>query len=181
MSNCLKSSSHSVPSDGIPDSFRHNKTETSRFVFGMTRSRVDDAVCTAHAASCSNNASKIFTSGDAMSPCWHDPRRSETYAVSFARPLPRRAETIARPARVRMRARKPCTFARRRLFGWKVRLLMRNSVMCVLEGTEKSTVNIRMECGCPHKRYSLRDNHLPRQSDLAKHVIITPHMFHHAH
>ena len=30
---------------------------------------------------------------------------------------------IARPARVRMRSRNPCVFARRRLFGWKVRLL----------------------------------------------------------
>src|SRR5437764_9484196 len=30
---------------------------------------------------------------------------------------------MARPARVRMRSRKPCVFARRRLFGWNVRLL----------------------------------------------------------
>src|SRR5689334_18393191 len=29
---------------------------------------------------------------------------------------------IARPARVRIRSRKPCVRARRRLFGWKVRL-----------------------------------------------------------
>ena len=34
----------------------------------------------------------------------------------------RRFDTIARPARVRIRSRKPCTRARRRLFGWKVRL-----------------------------------------------------------
>ncbi len=39
-----------------------------------------------------------------------------------ARPLARRADTIARPARVRIRRRKPCTRARRRLFGWNVRL-----------------------------------------------------------
>lgn len=43
-------------------------------------------------------------------------------AVSSARPLRRRAETIARPARVRIRSRNPCTRARRRLFGWNVRL-----------------------------------------------------------
>ena len=30
---------------------------------------------------------------------------------------------MARPARVRMRSRKPWVLARRRLFGWKVRLL----------------------------------------------------------
>src|ERR1700719_3839171 len=44
-------------------------------------------------------------------------------ADSSLRPLRRRADTMARPARVRMRNRKPCVFARRRLFGWKVRLL----------------------------------------------------------
>lgn len=44
------------------------------------------------------------------------------YAVRDLRPLLRRAETMARPARVRIRVRKPCLWARRRLFGWKVRL-----------------------------------------------------------
>ena len=39
------------------------------------------------------------------------------------RPLRRRAERIDRPARVRIRSRKPCTLCRRRLFGWYVRLL----------------------------------------------------------
>src|SRR5699024_7663741 len=42
-------------------------------------------------------------------------------AVSEARPLRRRAPTMLRPARVRIRRRKPCTFERRRLLGWKVR------------------------------------------------------------
>ena len=46
------------------------------------------------------------------------------YAESSVRPLRRRAARMARPARVRMRSRKPCTLARRRLFGWKVLLLM---------------------------------------------------------
>ena len=44
-------------------------------------------------------------------------------ALSCARPLRRRAARMARPARVRIRSRKPWTFARRRLFGWNVRLL----------------------------------------------------------
>ena len=43
--------------------------------------------------------------------------------LTRARPLRRRAARIARPARVRMRSRNPCVFARRRLFGWNVRLL----------------------------------------------------------
>ena len=44
-------------------------------------------------------------------------------ALSWSRPLCLRAARTARPARVRMRSRKPCVFARRRLFGWNVRLL----------------------------------------------------------
>ena len=51
-------------------------------------------------------------------------------AESSERPLRRRAARMARPARVRMRRRKPCVLARRRLFGWKVRLLTRFSVAC---------------------------------------------------
>ena len=39
------------------------------------------------------------------------------------RPLPRREARMARPARVRIRRRKPCFLCRRRLFGWNVRLL----------------------------------------------------------
>lgn len=44
-------------------------------------------------------------------------------ALNRARPLCRRAATIARPARVRIRSRKPWVRARRRLLGWNVRLL----------------------------------------------------------
>ena len=48
--------------------------------------------------------------------------RLANQAVSERRPLRRRFDTTARPALVRIRRRKPCTRARRRLFGWKVRL-----------------------------------------------------------
>ena len=44
-------------------------------------------------------------------------------AESSERPLRRRAARMLRPARVRIRRRKPWVLARRRLFGWKVRLL----------------------------------------------------------
>ena len=47
----------------------------------------------------------------------------DSQAESLERPLWRRAARMARPARVRIRRRKPCVFARRRLFGWNVRLL----------------------------------------------------------
>ena len=48
-------------------------------------------------------------------------RGSADQADSRVRPLSRRALMIDRPARVRIRARKPCLRARRRVFGWKVR------------------------------------------------------------
>jgi len=67
--------------------------------------------------------------------------------LTRARPLRRRAARIARPALVRMRSRKPCVFARRRLFGWNVRLLTGDSRLgaaycparrpCAHEGTAK--------------------------------------------
>ena len=63
------------------------------------------------------------------------------YAESSVRPLARRAARIERPARVRIRKRKPCTLARRRLFGWKVLLLIVVSPKPSFEG--------RKEVGCP--------------------------------
>jgi len=51
------------------------------------------------------------------------------YAERRERPFPRRAERIARPAREAIRARKPCFLARRRVFGWKVRFVMRTPSM----------------------------------------------------
>lgn len=45
-------------------------------------------------------------------------------AESLRRPLERRFAMMERPARVAMRERKPWVFARRRVLGWKVRLLI---------------------------------------------------------
>ncbi len=45
-------------------------------------------------------------------------RPKQDHTEILARPLRRRFERIERPARVRMRKRKPCTLWRRRLFGW---------------------------------------------------------------
>ncbi len=52
-------------------------------------------------------------------------------ADSSSRPLRRRAARMARPARVRIRSRNPWVLARRRLFGWKVRLLTAISPLSV--------------------------------------------------
>jgi len=58
-----------------------------------------------------------------LSAAAHPGLRRKDQALSRSRPLRRRAASTARPARVRMRSRNPCVFARRRLFGWNVRLL----------------------------------------------------------
>ncbi len=50
--------------------------------------------------------------------------RADRQTARLLRPLRRREERMARPARVRMRRRKPWTLWRRRLFGWYVRLLI---------------------------------------------------------
>lgn len=50
--------------------------------------------------------------------------RRRPYAERRVRPFARRRLTIARPARVRIRTRKPCRLWRRRTLGWKVRLAM---------------------------------------------------------
>lgn len=65
-------------------------------------------------------------------------------AVSDARPLPRRADTIARPARVRMRRRKPCTRARRRLFGWNVRLPLATVVLLEISAVPRTAGGVLM-------------------------------------
>jgi len=50
------------------------------------------------------------------------PAQAEAFAPG------RRFDTIARPARVRILSRNPCTRARRRLLGWKVRLPLATAV-----------------------------------------------------
>jgi hypothetical protein len=62
-------------------------------------------------------------SGEHNVPICRPLEQLKAQADSSLRLLRRRADRIARPARVRIRRRKPWVFARRRLFGWKVRLL----------------------------------------------------------
>jgi len=69
-------------------------------------------------------------------------------ALRRARPLRRRAARTARPALVRMRSRKPCVLARRRLFGWNVRLLTGTpGTVSGLLGTRESD---KRACGIDH-------------------------------
>ncbi len=91
------------PTDvGPPVPGTHMGDEGWLYAFGPTTDRVPEVIPAAHALTA---------------------REQRAQADSLARPLRRRSARIARPARVRMRRRKPCFLARRRLFGWKVRLL----------------------------------------------------------
>lgn len=62
-------------------------------------------------------------------------RTATLQADNSVRPLRRRAAMMARPARVRMRNRNPWVLARRRLFGWKVRLPLLTAVVLPVLGS----------------------------------------------
>ena len=71
-------------------------------------------------------------------------------AVSERRPLPRRFDTMARPALVRIRRRKPCTRARRRLFGWKVRLPFATTLSLLHLASCSTRFPVPVGHACPH-------------------------------
>ena len=85
--------------------------------------------------------------------------RASRQTARLLRPLRRREDRIARPARVRMRRRNPCTLWRRRLFGWYVRLLTSDSlrwwVMAVTPGTGRGADSARtsLSAGTAHPRH----------------------------
>ena len=106
------------PPNPLPCSRRNRRTLVRRFPerwFPSRRGRRGLVVrLWLHDGSCAGSHPRCACVGRA---------RATDQADSLARPLRRRSARIARPARVRMRRRKPCFLARRRLFGWKVRLL----------------------------------------------------------
>ncbi len=78
-------------------------------------------------------------------------------ADSRVRPLSRRALMIDRPARVRIRARKPCLRARRRVLGWNVRFTgSRPSRACSTNGqAPRPAEPATGRSGCAARRRSL--------------------------
>ena len=70
-------------------------------------------------------------------------RRQAGQADSSVRPLRRRAAMMARPARVRMRKRNPWVLARRRLFGWNVRLPLVTTVGLPVLGARPQPSGLR--------------------------------------
>jgi hypothetical protein len=84
---------------------------------------------TSGAAPPTNRRREVLATGQSGSRRQHrgDPVRDQ--AESWLRPLRRRAAMMARPARVRIRSRNPWVLARRRLFGWNVRLPLVTAVV----------------------------------------------------
>jgi hypothetical protein len=124
-----------IANHGAADGPRHDEAGTRRRLL-CTR-RLVDAENDVHDHGSSTGAptgpdglGEVHPPPQALRGRQHDQSRALTpgQADRRARPLDRRAERMARPARVRMRSRKPWVFARRRLFGWKVRLLTSGSV-----------------------------------------------------
>src|ERR687896_2011435 len=76
-------------------------------------------------------------------------------APSRVRPLARRRAMIERPARVRIRIRKPCVLARLRLFGWKVRFTTTAPNPVEAEGRQRQGAeNAPKDDGTGHPRTS---------------------------
>src|SRR5690606_22966209 len=109
----LQPAAHGVADDCATHRATHDEAKTH--VITRRGNDVRDSVCSSTSFTPANHALVIRTAGESIGSRKHRPTG---YADSSVRPLPRRAARIARPARVRIRARKPCFLARRRLFGW---------------------------------------------------------------
>ncbi len=117
-----------VSNDCIANGFGHNKTDTrreTRTSVGSSCMDNEELVTRSNATHC---ARKVDGLPQSVACGKHAPG---SQAESFSRPLRRRPARIARPARVDIRRRKPCVRARRRLLGWKVRLLTMISVTLI--------------------------------------------------
>jgi len=116
---CAELPLHAVPGDGRTDRPAYHESYPGRFLLVegvIADQQMPDEAGPARPGPGAHGQGEL---GAAAHPGlgWQD------QALSRSRPLRLRAARTARPARVRMRSRKPCVFARRRLFGWNVRLL----------------------------------------------------------
>jgi hypothetical protein len=127
----------------VPDGLAHHKTRPGRESgLGRVRGqRMDDEAAPACLGPTPHHGTEVLTAPQTRGDRQHNaPRRRPDQADSSARPLRRRAARMPRPARVRIRSRNPWVRARRRLFGWKVRLpLLTTYFSCVSAAGNGST------------------------------------------
>jgi len=130
-----KSALHAVADDGVAHGLAHHEPHTRRSP-GRLDVEVDHERAGPTATTRSNRDPEGVTVDESVRRGQHerDRRGRSRQTARLLRPLRRRADRIERPARVRMRRRKPCTLWRRRLFGWYVRLLTSFSPMQFLLG-----------------------------------------------
>ncbi len=109
-----------MPDDGVADGSAHHDADENGPVVG-TCERVHHQGSARPPSATAHGNAKIVGAPHPVRLGKHmgTPRQ----AARRVRPLRRRPARIARPARVRIRRRKPCVLLRRRLFGWNVRLL----------------------------------------------------------
>lgn len=120
--------SHPVPNHRAPNGFGHNEPHLRPYAVRRRRAaRVHHDIRLRRSHAVSNGVTELRRASHPVLSREHWSATARQ-AVSERRPLRRRPVTMARPARVRMRSRKPWTLARRRLFGWKVRLPLATTV-----------------------------------------------------
>jgi hypothetical protein len=120
-----KSSRHPVAYHRVSHGLAHHKTRPGCLgrPWRVRGQCVYDETTLTGPRAATHDDTKVLTAPHTRGSRQHGaPRRRPNQADSVSRPLRRRAPKMARPARVRMRRRNPWVRARRRLFGWKVRL-----------------------------------------------------------
>lgn len=103
-----EAASESVADNGVPDSASDRVRDRGRSC--VAAREYPDRDRTRAVATGPGEGTEGLTAADASDQ-----------AESLARPWRRRPLITARPARVRIRRRKPCFFLRFRMLGWKVR------------------------------------------------------------
>jgi hypothetical protein len=104
-----------VPCHRAADGTADGETDSRSLVDVVTALKVENQTRPSGTIPAPDGPCEFFSPPHPVSGRQHD-RVCQT--AMLARPLRRRDERIARPARVRMRSRKPCFLCRRRLFGW---------------------------------------------------------------
>lgn len=112
----------------------HDETDPRR-TGPVESEQMDHEGVTAGTTAGADHVPEVATTGEPMrrgkhGRCSRAGGRAGAQTARLLRPLRRRDDKMARPARVRMRSRNPCTLWRRRLFGWYVRLLTSSLRWC---------------------------------------------------
>ena len=123
-----KSAGHPVALHGVAYRFPDDQTDPRSVGGPIGTQRVDDQIGLCGPHSMPDRDAVLRRPRHPVARRKHPARPASGHAVSERRPFARRLDTIARPARVRIRSRNPCTRARRRLLGWKVRLPLATAV-----------------------------------------------------